>query len=142
MKIVIGSDKSGFPLKEHLKGYLKEKGYEVLDKTPKAVLDFVDSTKLVAGTILKGEAEKGIVIDEYGAGSFMVACKYKGMVCAEVSEEHSAKMTRDHNNARMIAIGSGIVGVKLAETIVDAFAKSNYSGGRHQIRIDMLNKML
>lgn len=71
----------------------------------------------------------------------MTACKYKGIICAEVSDEHSAKMTREHNNASMITMGSGIVGKRLAESIVDAFIKGEYSGGRHQIRVDMLNKM-
>ena len=83
----------------------------------------------------------GIAFDGYGAGSFMVATKVKGMVAAEVSDERSAYMTREHNNARMITIGAEIVGEELAKNIVKEFLAAHYDGGRHQIRVDMLNKM-
>ncbi len=142
MKIIIGSDKDGFELKEHLKKYLKNKNYEVIDKTPEKNLDFVESTNLVANAMLNKEGDRGIVIDEYGQGSFMVANKHKGIICAVVSEEHSAKMTREHNNACIISMGSGIVGKRLAEELVDAYLNADYAAGRHQIRVDMLNKML
>jgi galactose-6-phosphate isomerase len=142
MKILIGSDNDGFELKEHLIKYLQKQGHEVVDKTPNRGLDLVDSTNLVASGILNKESDRGIVIDQYGAGSFMVASKHKGITCAEVSDEHSSKMTRSHNNANIIALGAGIVGVKLAEGIVDAYLNEEYAGGRHQIRVDMLNKML
>ena len=71
----------------------------------------------------------------------MVATKIKGMIAAEVSDERSAYMTRGHNNARMITLGSEIVGEGLAKNIVKAFVTGTYDGGRHQIRVDMLNKM-
>lgn len=141
MKILIGSDKSGTDLKRHLQAYLQEKGYEVIDKTPDEV-DFVDSADRVCKGILNKEGDRGILIDEYGVGSFMSANKHKGIICAEVSDEHSAMMTISHNNTSIIAMGSGIVGNKLAEGMVDAYLNENYAGGRHQIRVDMLNKML
>lgn len=87
------------------------------------------------------ESNLGIMVDAYGAGSFMVATKVKGMIAAEVSDERSAYMTRGHNNARMITMGSEIVGDELAINIVNAFVTGKYDGGRHQIRVDMLNKM-
>ncbi|EDT14803.1 galactose-6-phosphate isomerase subunit LacA (plasmid) [Clostridium perfringens] len=142
MKILIGADKDGFELKEYLKEYLKKKNYEVIDKTPDKNLDFVDSSERICKGILANEGDRGILIDEYGAGSFMVANKFKNIICAEVSDEHSAYMTRNHNNTSIIAIGSGIVGKTLATNIVDAYLSSEYAKGRHQIRIDMLNKML
>ncbi|MBA5850104.1 galactose-6-phosphate isomerase subunit LacA [Clostridium sp. cel8] len=142
MKIAIGSDTDGFELKEYLKKYLSNKGFEIIDKTPEKGLNLFQSAKLVAESVLDKEAERGIAIDEYGAGSFMVGCKHKGIICAEVSDEHSAKMTSQHNSANMITLGAGIVGKKLAEAIVDAYLKEKYAGGRHQIRVDMLNKML
>ena len=83
----------------------------------------------------------GLCFDEYGVGSYMAATKVKGMVAANVSDERSAYMTREHNNARMMCMGAGVVGVDVANTIADEFLKSNYAGGRHQIRVDMLNKM-
>lgn len=141
LKIIIGSDKEGFQLKEHLKYHLQKLGWEVIDKTPTKDLDFVESSKCVAQAILSKEGDKGILIDQYGSGSFMVANKHKGIICAQLADEHSAKMTRDHNNTSIITIGSGITGPKLAERIVEAFINSEYSGGRHQIRVDMLNRM-
>ena len=89
----------------------------------------------------ENEGSMGIAFDGYGAGSFMVATKVKGMVAAEVSDERSAYMTREHNNARMITIGAEIVGEELAKNIVKEFLAAHYDGGRHQIRVDMLNKM-
>ena len=67
--------------------------------------------------------------------------KHKGIICAQVADEHSAKMTRDHNNTSIITIGSKVTALEIAKGIADKFISSNYSGGRHQIRVDMLNKM-
>ena len=71
----------------------------------------------------------------------MVATKIKGIIAAEVSDERSAYMTREHNNSSIITIGSKIVGSELALNIVKEFLQASYDGGRHQIRVDMLNKM-
>lgn len=139
--IIIGSDEKGRALKEHLKMYLEKKGYTVVDKTPEHNLDFVESASRVAQAMQSGEGDRGIAIDEYGAGSFMTATKFKRVIVAETSDEHSSKMTRSHNNASMITLGSGIIGERLAESCADAFIESDYAGGRHQVRVDMLNKM-
>lgn len=141
MRVVIGSDEQGMALKEAIKAYLITEGYEIVDQSEVAAVDFVESTLAVAKTVLSDEDSLGIVFDGYGAGSFMTACKVKGMVVAEVSDERSAYMTREHNNARMITIGSEIVGEELAKNIAKEFLKAHYDGGRHQIRVDMLNKM-
>ena len=141
MRVVIGSDAQGMNLKETIKEYLVAAGFEVVDKTPTPAVDFVDSTLAIAKEIKENEGAMGIAFDGYGAGSFMVATKVKGMVAAEVSDERSAYMTREHNNARMITIGSEIVGEGLAKNIVKEFLAARYDGGRHQIRVDMLNKM-
>lgn len=141
MKILIGSNEEGSSLKEHLKEYLQSKSYEVIDKTEDKV-DLVESADRVCKGILSNDGDRGILIDGYGAGSFMAANKHKGIICAEVSDEHSAYMTRNHNNTSVISIGAKIVGEKLAEALVDNYLESEYAGGRHQIRIDMLNKML
>lgn len=141
MKIAIGSDSKGFELKQQIKELLDRLGHEVLDQTPEANLDFFDATTEVVSVIQKEQADRGIIIDEYGAGPFMVANKHQGIICANVFDEHSAKMTIGHNNTSVIAIGAGIVGPKLAEKIVEAYLDAAYDGGRHQIRVDMLNKM-
>ncbi|ERL26310.1 MULTISPECIES: galactose-6-phosphate isomerase subunit LacA [Leptotrichia] len=139
MKVILGSDVDGNELKDYIKNYLLENGYDVVDKSENK--DFVETTYAVAQTVLADDDSLGIVFDAYGAGSFMVATKIKGMVAAEVSDERSAYMTRGHNNSRIITIGSKIVGTEVAKNIVKGFLTAGYDGGRHQIRVDMLNKM-
>ena len=139
MKVILGSDIDGNELKDYIKNYLLENGYDVVDKSENK--DFVETTYAVAQTVLADDDSLGIVFDAYGAGSFMVATKIKGMVAAEVSDERSAYMTRGHNNPRIITIGSKIVGTEVAKNIVKGFLTAGYDGGRHQIRVDMLNKM-
>lgn len=140
MTIILGSDKNGFDLKEVIKEYLTNEGYSIQDVSNNE-RDFVDNTLAVAKAVMENEGNLGIMIDAYGAGPFMVATKLKGMVAAEVSDERSAYMTRGHNNARMITMGSEIVGPLLAKNIAKGFVTGKYDGGRHQIRVDMLNKM-
>lgn len=141
MTIIIGSDVDGKRLKDFIKVYLKENDFEVLDVTEGKDLDFVDLTVSVAREVQKSDDNLGIAIDAYGAGSFIVATKIKGMIAAEVSDERSAYMTRGHNNSKMITLGSEIVGDTLAKNVVKGFVNGHYDGGRHQIRVDMLNKM-
>lgn len=141
MAIIIGADKAGQELKEVIKDYLKEGKYEVVDVSENEVRDFVDTTLAVAKEVNASEDNLGIVIDAYGVGSFMVATKVKGMVAAEVSDERSAYMTRGHNNARIITLGSEISAPGIAKNIIKGFIEGKYDGGRHQVRVDMLNKM-
>ncbi|WP_061593520.1 galactose-6-phosphate isomerase subunit LacA [Streptococcus gordonii] len=140
MAIIIGADAAGNKLKDVVKEFLIGENFEVVDVT-KEGQDFVDVTLAVAAEVNKQEENLGIVIDAYGAGPFMVATKIKGMVAAEVSDERSAYMTRGHNNSRMITMGAEIVGEGLAKNIAKGFVNGKYDGGRHQIRVDMLNKM-
>ena len=140
MAIIIGADTVGSKLKDVVKDFLVGENFEVVDVT-KEGQDFVDVTLAVAAEVNRQEENLGIVIDAYGAGPFMVATKIKGMVAAEVSDERSAYMTRGHNNSRMITMGAEIVGEGLAKNIAKGFVNGKYDGGRHQIRVDMLNKM-
>ena len=140
MAIVVGADATGIRLKEVVKECLEAEGFQVVDVTEEGQ-DFVDVTLAVAKEVKQAEDNLGIVIDAYGAGPFMVATKIKGMVAAEVSDERSAYMTRGHNNSRMITMGAQIVGDQLAKNIAKGFVNGKYDGGRHQIRVDMLNKM-
>lgn len=141
MQVIIGADKEGTQMKDMIHDFLKEKAFEVVDVTGTEALDFIDATTRVVEKIGKNDEAFGILFDRYGAGSFMAATKHKGIIAAEVSDERSAYMTREHNNSRIITLGSGIVGPDLAKNIVYAFLTSHYEGGRHQIRVDMLNKM-
>ncbi|MDO4466240.1 MAG: galactose-6-phosphate isomerase subunit LacA [Bacillota bacterium] len=142
MRIVIGSDKKGLELKNKVVEYLTGLGFPVEDLTPEGDVDFFDASIKVTQAVLEDyENNKGIIIDETGAGPFMVADKFKYIICAELNDEHSAKMTRDHNNSNVITMGSGVIGEEVACKIAERFCVAKYSGGRHQIRVDMLNKM-
>ncbi len=142
MSIVIGADQKGKELKNCIVSYLQQQGIEVIDLTPEGAKDFYDASILVTETVLDNPQEnKGIIIDEMGAGPFMVADKFKYIICAELNDEHSAKMTRDHNNSNIITMGSGVVGSDVACRIALRFCKAKYSAGRHQVRVDMLNEM-
>ena len=139
-KIIIGSDTHGKKLAEILAAFLSEKGYET-EMTGGDDTDCIDAAVQTAKLVLADDGNLGIVVDAYGAGPFMAAVKIKHMVAAEVSDERTAYMTRQHNNARMITIGAKITGPEVAKNIALNFAQADYDGGRHQIRVDMLNKM-
>ena len=144
MKIALASDKAGFELKNYIKNYLENegKGYEIVDLTEnEPAADFVDSSVELSHAVLDGKTDRGIMFDEYGTGSAMASNKIHGMVTANVTEENTAHMTTEHNGAKAIAIGAGIVGKKRAESIVDEYLGVDYAGGRHQIRLDMLEKL-
>lgn len=140
MTVIIGANQSGWKLKEIIRNHLIESGYEVLDVS-NPDYDFIDTTLAVSEKVQINDVNLGIVIDAYGVGPFIAATKIKGMIAAVVSDERSAYMTREHNDSRMITMGSEIVGPGIAKNIATAFLDAKYDGGRHQIRVDMLNKM-
>lgn len=141
MKVLLSSDHDGFNLKNKVKDFLIKSHYEVEDISPVAFSDFIDATLAITDKLLSAPDAFGIIFDRTGAGSYITACKVKGIIACECSDERSAFMTRQHNNARMITIGSDIVGPGLAQNIAKEFLESHYDGGRHQIRVDMLNRM-
>ena len=141
MRVVIASDAEGMSLKDVIKDTLVGDGHEVVDLTPEPAPDFIDSAVAVAHDLLEHEDSLGFAFDGYGVGSYMAATRVKGMVAANISDERSAYMTREHNNARMICMGPKVVGDEVAKKIAREFLAADYAGGRHQIRVDMLNKM-
>lgn len=141
MVFVIGSDPAGKDLKEIIIQFLSENSYEVIDVTGNDPVDFVDASVAVVREVRKSDDCYGIIVDAFGAGPFMTVTRIKGVIAAEVSDERTAYMTRSHNNARIITIGSEITGPAMAKNIVKSFAEGSYDGGRHQVRVDMLNHM-
>ena len=141
MKVILGADKDGFRLKEVIKEYLETENYDVLDVTEEPAETFLESADKIVQAMREDEDAQAIAIDKMGIGSFMVASKYKGVVVAEISDERSAYMTREHNNARMITLGSDLVADEMAKSITNEFLKADYDGGRHQVRVDMLNDL-
>lgn len=143
MKVALGADREGFELKELIKQELmSQDNIEVVDVSETAAEDFVDSSLAVTDVVLSGKADCGVMLDGYGVGSFLASNKVQGMITANVTDENSARMTRDHNNAHAISIGANIVGPALALNLVNGYVHGQYSGGRHQVRVDMLDKMI
>ncbi len=141
MKIAIGCDHGGYELKETVKKHLVENGIEVKDfgtLTGEAV-DYPDIAVPVAEAVLTDEFDFGILICGTGIGISIAANKVKGIRCALVSEEFSARATRQHNNANILAMGGRTTGPSLAVSIVDAFLSAEFEGGRHQKRIDKIS---
>ena len=139
--IAIGSDHGGFDLKEKVKAHLQEQGMEVKDMGcyEKVSVDYPTFGHAVAKAVAEGEAEKGIVICTTGIGISITANKTPGIRCALCSEPLSAKMTRLHNDANILAMGAALVGDMMAMEIVDTFLGTAFSGDeRHQRRIDLI----
>ena len=138
---LFAADQDGLDLKNTLMKELADTNYTLVDLSVEPHADFVDAACAISQKLLEDEESLGFIIDRYGAGSYMAACKIKGIIACECSDERSAYMTREHNNARLICMGSGIVGPDLARNIVKQFLNSKYAAGRHQIRVDMLNTL-
>ena len=140
MKIAIGNDHVAVEMKNHISSYLKEKGHEIVnfgtDSSERC--DYPVYGKKVADAVASGECERGILICGTGIGISLAANKVKGIRAAVCSEAYSARLTRQHNDANIIAFGARVVGIATAEMIVDEFLNTVYEGGRHQNRIDMI----
>ena len=144
MKIAIGSDHGGFDLKEKIIAHLKERGDEVDDKGcfDKTSVDYPIYGKAVAESVAGGEADKGIVVCTTGIGISITANKVPGIRCALCSETVSAKYTRLHNNANVLALGGAFTGPIPALEIVDTFLDTPFSGEeKHQRRINMISEL-
>jgi galactose-6-phosphate isomerase len=139
MKIAIAANEKGKVLKEQVKAFLAEHHYEMIDASSS---DIFDATMNIVEAIKSKTADKGIVIDEYGVAPFMIANKNSGIICASVYDDYTSKMTRMHNATQIIALGSAISAEQLACKLALNFSESEYDGGRHQVRIDMLNRMV
>lgn len=141
--IAIACDHAGPALKEEIKAMLAEMGETVSDfgtDTADSV-DYPVYAARAARAVASGECEKGIVICGTGIGISMAANKVKGVRCALCSEPLSAKLTRMHNDANMVAVGARVTGPELAKEIVRVFLTTPFEGGRHQRRVDMLTAL-
>ena len=141
MKIAIACDHGALELKNTVAAYLKEKGYDVLDFGTDSLdsCDYPDFAAPAAKAVATGECAKGIVMCTTGIGVSIVCNKIKGIRCALLSDTVSARLTREHNDTNMMALGAGIVSTELALEIIDTWLSTAFSGGeRHQRRIDKL----
>ena len=142
MKIALGCDHGGYELKEELKKYFDEEGisYEDFGCFGESCDYPVIAAKLCR-QIVAGEYEKGILICGTGIGISMAANKIKGIRAACCSDYFSAKYTRMHNNANVLCMGGRVVGPGLAKELAHVFLTTEFEGGRHQRRIDMLSQI-
>lgn len=141
--VAIGSDHGGYDLKEAVIAHLKERGIECTDYgcADKSSCDYPVYGRAVAEAVAKGECEKGIVICTTGIGISITANKVKGIRCALCADTLTAKMTRLHNDANVLAMGGGIIGPNLAFSIVDAFLDTDFSGEeKHMRRVGLIER--
>lgn len=141
--IAIASDHGGYALKEKVKAFLEKKGLEYKDFGcyDTSSCDYPDFVKPAAKAVAAGECEKGILICTTGIGVSICANKVPGIRCALCSDTVSARLTREHNNANMVAIGAGVIGEFVALEIIDIFLSTEFSNdARHIRRIEKLEK--
>ena len=138
--IALACDHGAYDLKEAVKKHLTEQGLEVKDfgTHSKESCDYPDFAGPAALAVASGECEKGIVLCTTGIGVSITANKVNGVRCALLSDLMSARMTRQHNDTNMMAMGAGVVGEMLALQIVDTWLNTEFEGGRHQRRIDKM----
>ena len=141
MKIAVGCDHGALALKNKLVSHLENKGYEVKDFGTYTLdsCDYPEFAGAAAKAVASGECEKGIVLCTTGIGVSIAANKVKGIRCALLSDLMTAKLTREHNDTNMMALGAGVVGEMLALQIADMWLGTEFSGdARHQRRINKL----
>lgn len=139
-RIIISSDHADIALRQDIARHVADRGFEVEDIGPKTAesTDYPKHGEAAARRIAAGEFDLGILICGTGQGIMMAANKVKGIRCGVCADTFSAKMIRAHNNANMLSMGARVIGGGLALEIVDAFLDTEFEGGRHGRRVDMI----
>jgi ribose 5-phosphate isomerase B len=142
MRIAVASDHAGFRYKTVLAGWLRDRHYEVRDfgTDSTAAVDYPDFIQPAARAVAAGECERGIVLGGSGNGEAMAANRIKGVRCALCWSEESARLSRQHNDANMIAIGERLLDERLMLRIVEIWLTTPFEGGRHIARLAKLDR--
>ena len=142
-KVAVGCDHGGFVLKDRVIATLKDLGAEVVDYGcfDESSVDYPEYGEKVARAVASGECALGVVMCGTGIGISIAANKVKGIRAAVVTNTYMAKLTKNHNNANIIALGGRVISADEAEEIVRAWYTAEYEGGRHQRRVDMIAKI-
>ncbi|MDO4392957.1 MAG: ribose 5-phosphate isomerase B [Bacillota bacterium] len=142
MKIAVASDHGGYKLKEEVKKYLVLRGIKVIDlgTNSEESVDYPEYGRACARAVVDGEADRGIVCCGTGIGISIAANKVRGIRCGLCTSVEMAKLTRQHNDANMLAMGGRITDVKTALAITAAFIDTEFEGGRHQRRVDKIEE--
>ena len=140
MRIAIGSDHAGYDLKQHLVAVLEGLGHEVDDQGTDSTesVDYPPICAGVARTVVEGRADRGIVLGGSGQGEQIAANKVRGARAALCNDLYTARMSREHNDANVLAMGGRIVAPGLADEIVALWLSTDFEGGRHQRRLDQI----
>jgi ribose 5-phosphate isomerase B len=143
MKVALGSDHAGFSLKERIKKFLLEKGYEVIDlgTTSEESTHYPLFAKDVALAVQRGEAQRGILVCGTGIGMSITANKFKGVRAALCCNEYMARMSRLHNDANVLCLGDRVLGEDIALAIVDVWLETPFEGGRHEKRVELISEI-
>ena len=143
MKIGIGSDHGGFELKEYIKEYLNKEGIEYVDYGTNSTdsVDYPDYGKKVSKAVVSKEIDRAIVICGTGIGISIACNKIKGIRCALCGDTYSARMSREHNDANILALGGRVIGRDLAMEIVSIWLKTEFAGGRHGRRVEKISEI-
>lgn len=139
--IVIASDHAGFALKESLASLLREGGYEVLDvgtHDGETSVDYPDFAAALAEQIESGNADRGVLICGTGIGISIAANRHPKVRAALCHDETTARLSREHNNSNVLALGARLIGEVVAQDCLKTFLATDFSGGRHQRRVDKL----
>ena len=139
----MGSDHAGFKYKEAIKKHLIQRGIEVFDfgTNSDQSCDYPDFVRPAAEAVAKGKTDYGIVLGGSGNGEAMVANKVKGIRCSLCWSDDTAKWARSHNNANVLAIGERTISLVLALQIVDTWLSTEFEGGRHERRINLISEI-
>ena len=142
-KIAIASDHGGFDLKKNVISSLQNKGLEIQDLGPSNTdsVDYPDYGIKIAHAILEQRVKRGIVICGTGVGMSIVVNRFPGIRGTLCSDVYTAKMCREHNDSNILIMGGRVIGKDLALEIVEIWLKTNFEGGRHQRRLDKINKI-
>jgi ribose 5-phosphate isomerase B len=143
MKIAIGSDHGGYALKEYIYQYLLEAGYEVTDfgTHNEESCDYPVYAQKVAEAVAAGKYQRGILLCGTGIGISIAANKVPGIRCALVSDCYSARVSRQHNDSNVLALGGRVLGPELAIDIVKTWIAAAFESGRHQRRVDLIAEL-
>lgn len=143
MKLVIGNDHVAVEMKQEIKKHLEAQGVEVIDigTNEPGSFNYPISGYKAAKLVASGEVDGGVLICGTGVGISLAANKVEGIRACVCSEPFTARMSKEHNNANIIAFGARVVGVELAKMIVDEWLHAEFQGGRHQIRVDMISEI-
>lgn len=140
MKIAMGNDHTAIDLKNVIKDHIEAKGHQVVDfgTNETASCDYPDYGEKVGRAVASGEVDGGIVICGTGLGISLAANKVQGVRACVCSEPYTAKLSKQHNNANVLAFGARVVGDEMAKMITDAWLDAEFEGGRHQRRVDLI----